>query len=46
MPGDVAPLAILLLGASAVMLVITLLSEPWKNPDRTPILALFVGIAA
>jgi uncharacterized membrane protein HdeD (DUF308 family) len=46
MPGDIGQLAILLLGAFAAMLAITLASEPWKSPERTPILALFVAVAA
>src|ERR1700730_17457512 len=37
---------ILLLGAFTVMLLITLASKPWKYPERTPILALFVAVAA
>jgi hypothetical protein len=45
MPG-IEQLIILLIGAFAVMLVITLASEPWKNPERTPVLALFVAGAA
>ena len=46
MLGGIEPLIILLLGAFAVMLVITLASEPWKHPERTPIFALFVAVAA
>jgi hypothetical protein len=46
MSADVAHLVILLLGGFALMLLITLVSEPWKHPERTPILALVVGIAA
>jgi hypothetical protein len=37
---------ILLLGAFTLMLAITLASEPWAYPERTPILALFVAVAA
>jgi hypothetical protein len=46
MRAGVEQLAIVLLGAFAVMLLITLASEPWKSPERTPILALIVAIAA
>jgi hypothetical protein len=46
MSGGFERFIILLLGAFIVMLVITLASEPWKYPERTPILALFVAVAA
>jgi hypothetical protein len=46
MPGGIEQLIILLLGAFAVMLIITLASEPWKHPERTPVLALVVAVAA
>jgi hypothetical protein len=46
MPGGVAQLVILLLGAFTLMLVIALASQPWKNQERTPILALVVAVAA
>jgi hypothetical protein len=46
MVGGIEQLIILLLGAFAVTLVITLASEPWKYPERTPILALFVAVIA
>jgi hypothetical protein len=46
MPGGVAQLVLLLLGAFTLMLVIALASQPWKNQERTPILALVVAVAA
>ena len=46
MTGGVEQLAVLLLGAFTLMLVISLAFEPWKYPDRTPILALGVAFAA
>ena len=46
MPGSVAQLGIVLLGAFALMLVIALALQPWKNQERTPILALAVAVAA
>jgi hypothetical protein len=46
MPGDVEYLVILLLGALALMLVITLASEPWKYRERTQILLFIVAFAA
>jgi hypothetical protein len=44
--GGTEPLIILLLGAFAVMLVITLASEPWKHPDRMSIFGTLVAVAA
>jgi hypothetical protein len=37
---------ILLLGAFSLIVVITLAFQPWVHPERTPILALFVAVAA
>jgi hypothetical protein len=46
MPGGIEQFVILLLGAFTVMVVIALASQPWVYPERTPVLALFVAVAA